>query len=50
VQQRAAQSLWFHILTLITKEDTHALRDWYARETVRQSWERDSLLLRIHSQ
>jgi predicted nuclease of restriction endonuclease-like (RecB) superfamily len=50
VQQRAAQLPWFHIVTLITKLDTPALRDWYAHEAVVQSWGRDTLVQHIRSQ
>ncbi len=50
VQQSAAQLPWFHIVTLITKLDTPALRDWYAREAVAQSWGRETLTQQIRSQ
>ena len=50
VQQSAAQLPWFHIVTLLTKLDTPALRDWYAREAVAQSWGRETLTQQIRSQ
>jgi predicted nuclease of restriction endonuclease-like (RecB) superfamily len=50
VQQSAAQLPWFHIVTLITKLDTPALRDWYAREATAQSWGRETLTQQIRSQ
>ena len=50
VQQSAAQLPWFHIVTLITKLDTPALRDWYAREAMAQSWGRETLTQQIRSQ
>ena len=34
MQQPAAQVPWFHIVALITKLDTLALREWYAREAL----------------
>jgi len=42
-QQSADQLPWFHIVTLITKLSDPALRDWYAREALQQSWPRDTL-------
>jgi predicted nuclease of restriction endonuclease-like (RecB) superfamily len=49
-QQSADQLPWFHIVTLITKLNTPALREWYAREAVTQSWGRDVLTPQIRSQ
>ena len=46
-QQAAAQLPWFHIVTLITKLGDPALREWYAREAVMQSWSRETLNLQI---
>ncbi len=37
-QQSADQLPWFHIVTLVTKLPDPALRDWYAREALEQSW------------
>ena len=42
-QQSAAQLPWFHIVTLITKLSDPALREWYAREALAQSWPRETL-------
>ena len=50
VQQPAAQLPWFHIVTLITKLDTPALREWYARQAIAQAWGRDALNQQIRSQ
>jgi predicted nuclease of restriction endonuclease-like (RecB) superfamily len=50
VQQSAAQLPWFHIVTLITKLNTPAQREWYAREAVTQAWGRDVLTQQIRSQ
>ena len=49
-QPFADQLPWFHIVTLITKLSDPALREWYAREAVRQSWPRDTLVVQIKSQ
>ena len=49
-QQSADQLPWFHIVTLITKLSDHALRDWYARESLEQSWPRDTLVIQIKNQ
>jgi predicted nuclease of restriction endonuclease-like (RecB) superfamily len=46
-QQSAAQLPWFHIVTLITKLPDQALREWYAREALLQSWPREILNLHI---
>lgn len=46
-QQSADQLPWFHIVTLITKLSDDALRDWYAREALEQSWPRDTLMIQI---
>jgi predicted nuclease of restriction endonuclease-like (RecB) superfamily len=49
-QQSADQLPWFHVVTLITKLRDPALREWYAREAVVQSWPRETLALHIKSQ
>ena len=49
-QQSAAQLPWFHIITLITKLSNPALRDWYAREALQQSWPRETLVIQIKNQ
>jgi predicted nuclease of restriction endonuclease-like (RecB) superfamily len=49
-QQSAAQLPWFHIITLVTKLPDPALRDWYAREAIAQSWPRDTLNAQIKNQ
>ena len=46
-QLPADQLPWFHIVTLLTKLSDPALRYWYAREALQQSWPRDTLT--IHS-
>jgi predicted nuclease of restriction endonuclease-like (RecB) superfamily len=46
-QQSAAQLPWFHIVTLLTKLTDPALRDWYAREAVAQTWPREALAIHI---
>ena len=42
VQQSAAQLPWFHIVTLLTSLKDSELRDWYAREALRQAWPRET--------
>ncbi len=49
-QQSADQLPWFHIVTLITKLSDDALRDWYTREALEQSWSRDTLVIQIKNQ
>jgi predicted nuclease of restriction endonuclease-like (RecB) superfamily len=49
-QQSAAQLPWFHIVTLITKLSDPALREWYAREALAQSWPRETLAIQIKNQ
>lgn len=49
-QQPADQLPWFHIVTLITKLTDPALRDWYARNALEQSWPRDTLVIQIKNQ
>jgi predicted nuclease of restriction endonuclease-like (RecB) superfamily len=49
-QQAAAQLPWFHIVMLITKLRDPALREWYAREAVVQSWPRETLNVQIRDQ
>jgi predicted nuclease of restriction endonuclease-like (RecB) superfamily len=46
-QQSAAQLPWFHVITLLTKITDPAVREWYAREAVAQSWPRDTLNIQI---
>jgi len=50
VQQSAAQLPWFHVVTLLTRLHEPELRDWYAREAVRQSWPRETLNVQIKNQ
>ena len=38
---------WFHIVTLITKLREPAVREWYAREAIAQSWPRETLNVQI---
>ena len=49
-QQSADQLPWFHIVSIITKLSDPLLRDWYAREALRQSWPRETLVLQIRDQ
>jgi predicted nuclease of restriction endonuclease-like (RecB) superfamily len=49
-QQSAAQLPWFHIVTLLTKLSEPALRAWYAREALQQSWPRETIALQIKNQ
>lgn len=49
-QQSADQLPWFHIVTLITKLSDAALRGWYARAALEQSWPRDTLVVQIKNQ
>jgi predicted nuclease of restriction endonuclease-like (RecB) superfamily len=49
-QQSAAQLPWFHIVTLLTTLTDNAIRGWYAREAVRRSWPRGTLVLHIRNQ
>ena len=49
-QQSADQLPWFHIVTLITKITDSAVREWYAREAVKQVWSRDTLMMHIKNQ
>ncbi|MBS0422659.1 MAG: DUF1016 family protein [Proteobacteria bacterium] len=49
-QQSADQLPWFHVVTLITRLRDTALREWYAREAVVQSWPREMLALHIKNQ
>jgi predicted nuclease of restriction endonuclease-like (RecB) superfamily len=46
-QQSAAQLPWFHVVILITKLRDLALREWYAREAIAQSWPRETLNIQI---
>lgn len=49
-QQSADQLPWFHIVTLITKITDSAVREWYAREVLKQAWSRDTLMMQIKNQ
>jgi predicted nuclease of restriction endonuclease-like (RecB) superfamily len=49
-QQSAAQLPWFHIVTIITKLSDPVIREWYAREAVRQAWSREFLESHIKNQ
>ncbi len=49
-QQSADQLPWFHIVTLITKLEDSALREWYAREALAHSWPRETLSIQIKNQ
>lgn len=49
-QQPADQLPWFHIVTLVTKLDAPAEREWYAIQTVQQGWSRTTLELQIKTQ
>ncbi|WP_223530896.1 YhcG family protein [Pseudomonas sp. GL-R-19] len=42
-QQPAAQLPWFHVVTLLTKLDSPAEREWYAQHTVLHGWSRSTL-------
>jgi predicted nuclease of restriction endonuclease-like (RecB) superfamily len=46
-QQPAAQLPWFHIVTLLTKLNVPAEREWYAAQAVQQGWSRSTLELHI---
>jgi len=48
-QQPADQLPWFHVVTLLTKLDSPAEREWYAQQTVLQGWSRSTLELNIKS-
>ena len=48
-QQPADQLPWFHIVTLLTKLDAAAEREWYAVQTVAKGWSRTTLELNIRS-
>src|SRR5690606_13295789 len=48
-QQAAAQLPWFHIITLLTKLDDVAEREWYACKAVEQGWSRSTLEVNIES-
>ena len=49
-QQSADQLPWFHIVTLLTKVSEPGIRQWYAREVIRQAWSRDTLSVQIKNQ
>lgn len=46
-QQPADQLPWFHIVLLITKLDDPGEREWYARQTIEQSWSHTALSQQI---
>lgn len=48
-QQPADQLPWFHVVTLLTKLDSPAEREWYAQQTILQGWSRSTLELNIKS-
>lgn len=48
-QQPADQLPWFHVVTLLTKLNSPAEREWYAQQTVLQGWSRSTLELNIKS-
>ncbi len=48
-QQAAAQLPWLHVVTLLTKLDSPAEREWYAQQTIQQGWSRSTLELNIKS-
>lgn len=48
-QQPAAQLPWFHVVTLLTKLDTPAEREWYATQTIQHGWSRSTLEINIQN-
>lgn len=46
-QQVAAQLPWFHIVTLLTKLNNTAEREWYAVQAVQHGWSRTTLEVHI---
>lgn len=46
-QQAADQLPWFHIVTLLTKLNNTAEREWYAVQAVQHGWSRTTLELNI---
>jgi predicted nuclease of restriction endonuclease-like (RecB) superfamily len=49
VQQAAAQIPWFHNCTLLDKVKAAEERKWYIRQTVKNGWSRNILVLQIES-
>lgn len=49
-QQAADQLPWFHIVTLLTRLDSAADREWYATQTIRQGWSRSTLEFLVQPQ
>ena len=49
VQQVAAQIPWFHHCIILDKVTGNAEREWYIRETIRNGWSRNVLVLQIES-
>jgi predicted nuclease of restriction endonuclease-like (RecB) superfamily len=49
-QQPAAQLPWFHIVTLLTKVNNEAAREWYAQQAVKSGWSRSTLEINIKNQ
>lgn len=48
-QQPADQLPWFHVVTLLTKLEEPAQREWYATQAVQQGWSRTTLELHIRN-
>ncbi len=48
-QQPAAQLPWFHIVTILTKIDRAEHREWYAQQSVQESWSRLTLQKNIEN-
>lgn len=46
-QQSAAQLPWFHLVTILTKIEHPAEREWYAKQTIQEAWPRVTLELHI---
>jgi predicted nuclease of restriction endonuclease-like (RecB) superfamily len=46
-QQAADQLPWFHIVTLLTQLNSPTEREWYATQTLQNSWSRSTLELNI---
>lgn len=49
-QQPAAQLPWFHIVTILTQLPDEKTREWYALQTVKETWSRTTLQLNIKNQ
>lgn len=46
-QQTADQLPWFHLVTILTKIESPAEREWYAKQTIQETWSRTTLELQI---